>query len=306
MSQELNTKRIQRYLNDAMTTHELDLFREEMERDPNLKREVEQLQVERKIMAALIKQEYAEKIKNLLPPIDQLADEIERQEKKQNNLDKESEIKVNLIKKEDYNKIGVDVPSMNPTIDQIKGQLESKRVFKVRMYLRWAVAAILTLSIGLGSWYWLSDNYSNQRLVYDYYRDPDRDLFSNFRHIPENPTYNAVYESGKKAYQNEQYQKAIDSFNKLPPTEEYGHYFLAHSYFKSGDMEMALKVFRSVAALHGRYQEKAEYFQMLCHIGTSRLDEEFESLIESLMSNHQHSFNQEAIQLNGKVSRDTR
>lgn len=264
------TDEIALFLSGRMLPEDQEAFQEKIEKDPKLKEEVRKREIEQEVMRQMVKKEYKEKIKGWMPSIADLADEATRES---GNKPFEKEI--------------VDKFSIQPDDKQIP----TKSIRK--LYYTLSIAAGVLLLMGIGTYVWLSSNYSNQGLIAQHYVSPDKDLL-NLNRSPASPEANENFEKGKAAYLNAQYPQAAQYFSSLGETDEQALYFLAHSRYKAGNYAAAIDVFEKVSAMKGRFEEKAEYFQLLSYLANNDLDEEFQALLDDIATNEYHSFHKQA------------
>ncbi len=262
MSNDEYNEKILQYLTGRLDPAEMEAFKKQIESDADLQQKVQEMAVEQKVVQALIKEEYREKLKQWMPSVSELADE-NIQDKPSSEADQADKAKVVPIKR--------------------------KLLFKL------SIAAGFLLLIGAGSYFWASANYSNSALVTHYYISPDQDILSGVK--SGDPTIEQRYQEAKLAYRNNDFKKAVNIFQSLPQTDERALYFLAHSQYKLNDHTDAANTFKKVRTLNGRFQEKAAYYQLLSHLAESETGDEFQSLLTSITTDKNHSFNAEALNI---------
>ena len=188
----------------------------------------------------------------------------------------------------------------------LKNQIESARVVPLwqRIPRKFAVAASVLLLALAGIW-WYANQFTNTSILASAYVNPEEDLRSGFLNIPEEEV-NKIYEEGKSAYLAGNYEIAIRNFQQVPDNYEMPQYFLAHIYYQRNDFANAIETFKKTAAKQGRFEQKAEFYQLISQLATNQLDENFYLLLRKMSSDPTHSFYQEAQQIQTKLNSNWR
>ena len=108
--------------------------------------------------------------------------------------------------------------------------------------------------------------------------------------------------TGLDAYKAGDYAAAIAFYKTIPTSNSRyneAQYYLAHSYHKKEAYTEAIKQFGKVITIGDvRYVEQAEWYQLLSYVANDQLDNNFDQLLNKLLSDETHSYHQKAQKLN--------
>lgn len=271
MDKNYYTQNIDAFLTNRLDPEEKAAFEKAMEEDETLKEEVQDRKIERSLMQQMVRKEYQEKLKDWLPSSEDLTREIKQP-------------------LEEGGKEG-----------EKPARASAMRIQLSRRLLRLSLAASFLLLLGLATRYWLSNNYSNEALVAQFYLDPSSDLADVTRQGDPDTT-DPTLNQARLAYEKQEYAEAIGLLKSISDQNETRQYLLAHSQYQQGAYQEGRENFVQVENRAGRYREKAQYYQLLCALQLDQLDENFQDQLKAITADEQHSFHQQVLQMQRKVN----
>jgi len=157
--------------------------------------------------------------------------------------------------------------------------------------------ALLLAYLGIN---WAEQNYANKALgleLYERYELPKVSIENNIIH---------PFSEGLTAFQNKQYDQAISFFNGIvvdAPQYPEAQFYLGHAYLASENFKEAAKQFEKVVNLKDdRNIEQAEWHQIMAQLSSGQTTPNFETLIAEITRDKEHTFNQQAIELQNKLN----
>ncbi|NUO01967.1 MAG: hypothetical protein HUU01_15290 [Saprospiraceae bacterium] len=181
------------------------------------------------------------------------------------------------------------------------GKQEAKVISLRTMVTRWAVAASVLLIAGFFFLYQSSQSLSDSALYAANYEAPDGSLLRG--EAPEDPL-----SQGAEAFSNKNYAVARTFFNQIPPTVPSfaeAQYFLGHIALQEQQYDEAIAAFdKAVQANDIRITDKAEWNMVLTYVAAGRTENAtFKTLLAALAGNVNHSYYEQAKELEGKLGR---
>lgn len=167
---------------------------------------------------------------------------------------------------------------------------------KVRtLYRRIAMAASFLLLAMFGLSWMLSSNYSNENLTAAYYQAP------NFSEGRGGNNAETEMSAGVKAFTAGNYKSAAQLFAAIPTNSdryEEAQYSLGHTQLKLKNYSDAILSFKKVT--QGNDQDflmKGEWNLLLAKLAANQQDAEFETLLNRLVTETDHTFHNQAMEL---------
>ncbi|MBL7816126.1 MAG: hypothetical protein JNL70_14000 [Saprospiraceae bacterium] len=118
-------------------------------------------------------------------------------------------------------------------------------------------------------------------------------------------TENNSLDIAGKAFDKKDYSKAINLLKNTPATDEnfVALEILAHSYFQTKNYKAALPIFQNLLILSGRKsREKSDWYLLLCYLANYKQHKtQFNSLTQNILSNKDHAFYNDVLELSQKV-----
>ena len=219
--------------------------------------------------------------------------------------EQEKQVIQEVIVKEYREKVGNWLPSMEELENESADNESDKspRLRKIRpMYIRLVAAASVLILVAIGLRFWLDAGNSKEKLIAAYYIDPDSDLDQRIRST-DITISDSVYRQALKAYKEGDYQQVKSLLDPLADSDEQSLYLLANSHYQAKDFNRALKDFQKLAKQRGKFQEQAEYFQLLCYLEMDQLNEEFQSVLNMIIQSPHHSYQKKAESLKEDLNR---
>ncbi|MEM7373087.1 MAG: hypothetical protein AAF587_30975 [Bacteroidota bacterium] len=201
-----------------------------------------------------------------------------------------------LVKNEYKDQIKGWLPDLNTLNKEIDRQKQAETLY---MWIAAASVIILLISIIFGAW--KEDASPNQDLIANHYQAPLKELNDVVRGETDQAREDAFFQA-RNAFLAQEYGIAAELWAGFPATDEAANYFLAHSYFLNGDYRQALEGFAWVADLGGRYEEKAEFYQLICYLALEDTGEVFQSILQAIASDADHSFQLAAREIEENMS----
>lgn len=178
---------------------------------------------------------------------------------------------------------------------------KSKPVARMRSLRRYlAMAASVALLLGFFGMNWAGSNYSDAALgegIYSGYDMPNVRSGGNTLH---------PFSEGITAYNAGDYAKAIPFFQGIvvdDPRYAEAQFYLGHALLKNKDFSSAATQFKKVQTLNDvRYTENAEWYQIVAQLSAEQTNDEFYTLLNKITNDSNHTFNSQAVDLQGKLN----
>jgi len=168
----------------------------------------------------------------------------------------------------------------------------------LRTYL--AAAASVAILLGFFGMNWVGSNYSDTALsegIYDGYDMPNVRSGSNTLH---------PFSEGITAYNSGDYTKAIPFFQGIvvdDPRYAEAQFYLGHALLNNKDFSAAATQFQKVRTLNDvRYTENAEWYQVVAQLSAEETNNEFQTLLNKITNDENHTFNSQAVVLQNKLN----
>ncbi len=177
--------------------------------------------------------------------------------------------------------------------------LSTTPVRKLNPFRISAIAAGLVLL--LGAFYFLGiQPYSDNALYAHHYTDKNTSTA-----IKSDTSGDHPLQQGFDAYENGQFQAALNHFNSIPvldPNYNTSLYYMSHSYMKLKDWDNAITQINTIIGVRDvRYQEEAEWLRVLCYL-QKKDPENLEVTLSELVKNPNHSYNKKAKELQSELN----
>lgn len=199
------------------------------------------------------------------------------------------------------NSLRAQLQQWNAEDRKMTAQPGGARIVSMRSnWMRWAVAASVTLLVGWFGFQYAGSHYSNQALYLANYEKPADSAFR--AGTPgEHPL-----QAGFDALQAGNLTAALTFFKTIPPENERyaeAQYYLGHAAMQAGQYDAALIAFQRVTERHeSKFQEKAEWNLLLCYVATGLTgDPSFKALLGRVAASPEHSYQEQARALQEKL-----
>lgn len=178
---------------------------------------------------------------------------------------------------------------------------KNKPVAKMRILRIYLAAAVsIALLLGFFGMSWAGNNYSDSALsegIYDGCNMPNVRSDSNTLH---------PFLEGITAYNSGDYSKAIPFFQGIvvdDPRYAEAQFYLGHTLLKNKDFSKAANQFKKVQILNDlRYMEDAEWHQGIAQLSAGETNNEFQTLLNKITTEQNHTFNSQATALQNKLN----
>jgi len=169
----------------------------------------------------------------------------------------------------------------------------SRRIFP----LVWKIAASLTLIATVA--YFI---FNAKQGLLDH-----RELALSYYDLPESPGAElgkgaASWTAGLEAYQNNNFEKAVDNWTKMHELSQEQEYFLAHAYFNLNQFTDAVSLFKVISEGNGNYSFAADWFLALAYLADNQ-DKAFLDQINKIKQTPNHPYMKDAELLQEKAQK---
>ena len=163
-----------------------------------------------------------------------------------------------------------------------------------RMRFVLAAAASVILLLGLFTWNWAGQNYSNQGLTAaNYEAFQSQDIRWGNQEV--------ALDNAFAAYENGDLENAVQLLLTVPVESDYyaeAQYVLGHIRYQQDKSAEAIQAFKNtIAQNHPRLNQKAEWNLALTYLNSNRIFKDFWDLLDKIATTEGHSYQQDAIDL---------
>jgi len=111
---------------------------------------------------------------------------------------------------------------------------------------------------------------------------------------------------GMEAQRKEDYTTAINFYKNIPADNirfNEAQFLLGHTYYENESYSEAINQFGKVVATGDiRYQEQAEFYQLLSYVGNDQQETDFDTLMNKILADPAHNYHQKAKDLNSGLN----
>lgn len=163
------------------------------------------------------------------------------------------------------------------------------------------LAAAASVAILLGFFGLQYNATSNDTLLDTYYTGDDMGVNIRGGNVTQTPLAD-----GATAFNAKKYTKATDFYKSVPSTSERyneAQFYVGHSLYKNAQFAEAAAQYGKVAAIGDiRYTDKAEWYQVLSLLANDQLDTTFNTVLNKIKTDTNHSYHQKAQELNSSLN----
>lgn len=168
-----------------------------------------------------------------------------------------------------------------------------------RLFTQLAVAASVALAVGFFSFFWASNNYTDEAIAFAAYDNPVQSTT-----IRGNQGVQQQLKSVKNQLANQEIAAAIATLEKIENGAENSEvqYYLGHAQFLNKDYSTAAGNFQQAIAINdARYKQKAEYYLLLSWMLEGQTNTTaFQTLYDKIAQDDNHYGNKKLATINQK------
>lgn len=200
----------------------------------------------------------------------------------------EEEVKAHLLLEEAL--FAVEEDEVRTNIKQWRAESKTEEKTKPQRgrlrslgVVRLAIAASIAVLIGLGTFLWLPQQYSNQAILASNYQVDETflsgDRGTNTPNPPADPFAGAA-----QYYKDGEYGKAAEIYQAFPENNK-ALYALGHTNFKSERYQQAINAFKKLVAKNSiEYNENAEWYLLCSYLAADQTNGEFQQLLDKVIA----------------------
>lgn len=187
--------------------------------------------------------------------------------------------------------------SKNESEGRIVGMEQRRSRGRLRVI---SIAASFLVLIIAGSTVFSNINYSDSRLASSAYQEP----IAGTKGIIEDA--NSVLSLGLEAYNNGNYEEAIQQFSTIGRSSEFyaeAQYNIANAQYKLGVYQSAIAAFETTitSTRDNNLKESAQWYQLLAYLSSGDTGEPFQKLKKSITDDKAHRYNKPAQRLDDSM-----
>lgn len=149
--------------------------------------------------------------------------------------------------------------------------------------LRLAIAASIAVLIGLATFLWLPQQYSNEAILASNYQ-VDETFLSGDRGRDVSETPADPFAGAAQYYKDGEYGKAAEIYQAFPDNNK-ALYALGHTHFKSEKYNLAINAFQKLVAKNSiEYNERAEWYLLCSYLAADQTGSEFQQLLDKVIA----------------------
>ncbi len=178
--------------------------------------------------------------------------------------------------------------------EETHSEKQAKIVPMRRMRFMMAAAAVIVALIGFITFQWANDTYSNSGLVASNYEAFQKEEIRF-------PGVETVLENASDAYEQGDFQQAIELLNSIPLENDFyaeAQYISGHSYFQQNQFKEAAQAFQNtINQNHPRLNDDAEWYLALSYLSMNETGADFQNLLNQIATSDGHDFQKNAQEL---------
>jgi tetratricopeptide (TPR) repeat protein len=165
--------------------------------------------------------------------------------------------------------------------------------------VRLAAAAAMFIGVLFAGNFWLNSNYSNDALVSEFYGQSGSILRGSRGDLP------TTFDQAMQLMQAGKYQEAIPILENINDSANFvtTRFTLGEAYFKLKNYEQAQVYYRQIIERNETAVsvQEAEWKTLLTLLASNKTGEPFESLLNRISTDNNHSFQRKALDLKAKM-----
>jgi tetratricopeptide (TPR) repeat protein len=168
-----------------------------------------------------------------------------------------------------------------------------------RRYNALAIAASITLAVGIFGWWTVQQQFSSEALAFNNF---EPDMQNALRSTEERPR--TKIDEGLSAFQEGKYELAIEFFTAAEiQNDSFAStvaYYLGQTYFKKEQYDLAAEQFQIVVRANDiRFKDSAEWYEVLSDLA---INKDVTAKVAAIAENENHIFSEQAKTLQNKLN----
>jgi tetratricopeptide (TPR) repeat protein len=149
-------------------------------------------------------------------------------------------------------------------------------------FIRLVIIASIAVLIGLGTFLWMTPQYTNEAILASHYQI-DETFLSGDRGQDNSKVLADPFAGAAQYYKDGEYGKAVEIYQAFPKHNK-ALYALGHTQYKSQKYDQAILAFKKLVAKNSiEYNEKAEWYLLLSYLAANQTGDEFQHLLDKII-----------------------
>lgn len=200
----------------------------------------------------------------------------------------EEELKAHLLLEEAL--FAVEEDEVRSQIKQWRAESKTSKKTKPKRgrlrslgVVRLAIAASIAVLLGVATFLWLPQQYSNEAILASYYQE-DVSFLSGDRSGNGSDVAKDALVGAAEYFKDGDYGKAAEIYQAFPNNNQ-ALYALGHTYYKGEKYPQAVDTFKKLIAKNSlEYQEQAEWYLLLSYLAADQTSAGFQTLLDKIIA----------------------